>query len=114
EADLEVAPGHEVVGLLLLPDHLLERRGAAPAILRGPRDGGEARQGLAPLEVLGAGERLGLVGKTRLPRLEGAVPSVRVGREPGARLAAERRFGGSVAEIHVGAPRAVRPLRRAR
>src|SRR5205814_3761614 len=71
EADLEVTARRDVLAFLLVPDHLLDGRAGAPAVLLRPRDAREARLGLATLIVLRFREPV-LLAIARVPRLERA------------------------------------------
>src|SRR5262249_28672186 len=93
--------------ILLVPDQLLHRGGAAPAELPRPRDAGPARVVHAPLPghvPLAAGAQVGAL------RPAGARD---VGREPVARLGAERLLFRAESDLHASAQLNTTPAHRA-
>ena len=88
---------------LLLPDHPLDRRGATAAIFLRPVQAGPARIGLLLLPRLGDLEDVGALQLRAAERGFSQLLLIllrRVGRDPGARLAAEGCLLRGVVEVH--------------
>src|SRR4051812_12342939 len=89
--------------LLLLPDHALDRRGTAAAVLFRPVQAGPAGVGFCLLPRLGDVEDIGVLELGAAERGGAQIVLIllwRVGGDPGASLAAECGLLRSVVEVH--------------
>ena len=100
DADAEDARRRAELALLLVPDHVLDRAGAAAAVLGGPGETGPAVVVLGGLPLLGALDRVRIVALQVAHRLLALHQALHVLLEERAGPGAELGLFRGVVEIH--------------